>query len=81
MLQREEDTPTKRGPVTAAEFEVLDEQDVERIIHWRFDVLVDAGYDPEQALRLATHVEVDLHLAASLPRRGCPSETALRILL
>jgi hypothetical protein len=30
---------------------------------------------------LASHVEIDLHDASALTRRGCPPETALRILL
>ncbi len=67
--------------MTAAQFEVLDEIDVERILLWRFESLVDAGYDVGPALQLATHVEVDLHGATDLVRRGCPAATALRILL
>ena len=67
--------------MTAAEFEVLDETDAERILLWRFEVLVDAGYDAGTALQVATHVEVDLHSAADLTRRGCPPGTAMRILL
>jgi hypothetical protein len=67
--------------MTAAEFEVLEETDAERILLWRFEVLVDAGYDSGTALQLATHVEVDLHQAAGLARRGCPAPTAVRILL
>jgi hypothetical protein len=43
--------------------------------------LTAAGYGVEWALVLATHVEVDLHLATDLLRRGCPPETAPRILL
>jgi hypothetical protein len=67
--------------MTAAEFEVLDETDAERILRWRFEVLVDVGYDAGAALELAAHTEVDLHLAADLVRRGCPYTTAMRILL
>ncbi len=67
--------------MTAAEFEVLHEDEAERIIRWRFDVLSHAGYSWEEALQLATHVEADLHLAADLIYRGCPSRTALQILL
>jgi hypothetical protein len=67
--------------VTAAQFETIDETEVEMILRWRFDELVRAGYDIGSALLLASHVEVDLHDASSLVRRGCPSETALKILL
>lgn len=67
--------------MTAAQFEMIDETEVELILRWRFDELVRAGYDIGSALLLASHVEIDLHDASSLLRRGCPSETAMRILL
>lgn len=67
--------------MTAAQFEMVDETEAEAILRWRFDELVRAGYDIGSALLLASHVEVDLHDASALLRRGCPSETALRILL
>jgi hypothetical protein len=67
--------------MTAAEFEVLSASEAERIIAWRFRELSNAGYDVDDALYLATHTEIDLHLAADLLRRGCPPKTALRILI
>ena len=67
--------------MTAAQFEAIDETEAEAILRWRFDELVRAGYDVGSALLLASHVEVDLHDASSLVLRGCPSETALQILL
>jgi hypothetical protein len=67
--------------VTAAQFETIDETEVEMILRWRFDELARAGYDIGTALLLASHVEIDLHDASELARRGCSSETALRILL
>lgn len=67
--------------MTAAQFELIDETEAESILRWRFGVLVRSGYELGAALRLASHVEIDLHAAADLVRRGCPSETALRILL
>ena len=67
--------------MTAAQFELIDETEDEAILRWRFDELVRAGYDIGSALMLASHVEVDLHDASALLRRGCPSETALQILL
>ena len=66
--------------MTAAEFELLDEREAE-CVFWRLHQLLDAGFDPDGALELATHREVDLHTAVELPRRGCPHSTALRILL
>ena len=67
--------------MTAAQFETIDETEAEAILRWRFSALVRSGYDVDAALLLASHVEVDLHEASTLVRRGCPSETALRILL
>jgi hypothetical protein len=67
--------------MTVAQFETIGETEVEAILRWRFDVLVRSGYDIASALVLASHVEIDLHDASTLVRRGCPSDTALRILL
>ncbi len=67
--------------MTAAQFETIGETEVEAILRWRFEVLVRAGYGIDSALVLASHVEIDLHEASELARRGCPSETALKILL
>jgi hypothetical protein len=67
--------------MTAAQFEAIDETEAEIILRWRFDELVRAGYDVGMALMLASHVEIDLHDATELVRRGCPADTAVRILL
>jgi hypothetical protein len=67
--------------MTAAQFELIDDTEAEAILRWRFDELVRAGYDVGSALMLASHVEIDLHAASALVRRGCPPDTALRILL
>jgi methylmalonyl-CoA mutase N-terminal domain/subunit len=71
----------RRGEMTAAQFEMLDASAAEDVLRWRFDELVRAGYDADHALVVASHVEVDLHTATDLLRRGCPVPTALRILL
>lgn len=52
-----------------------------RVVLWRTATLSSAGYDDEAALNLALRNDVDLHLATRLLSRGCPPETALRILL
>jgi hypothetical protein len=67
--------------LTAAEFEELDEYEVESVLRWRLGELIKAGYGFDQALLLTTHLEVDLDAATDLPRRGCPHATAMRILL
>jgi hypothetical protein len=48
---------------------------------WRLEELIRAGYSPHDALVLCGEPEVDLHLAVRLLAQGCPTETALRILL
>jgi hypothetical protein len=51
------------------------------VLEWRIDNLMRAGYGPEAAFDLAFSKEVDLHKAVGLVKRGCPTDTALRILL
>lgn len=52
-----------------------------RVFCWRLAQLVSAGYDADDAARLAGHPDVDLHEALELVLNGCPPRTALRILL
>ena len=52
-----------------------------RILHWRREQLLEAGYAADEAERLACEPEVDLHLAVELLHRGCPRDLALEILL
>ena len=70
--------------MTAAELKALETVDVpeiDAVRRWRFDELVRAGYDEEDATELAFYLDVDLHFATSLVLRGCPSRTAARIAL
>jgi hypothetical protein len=55
--------------------------DVERVLSWRILQLVHAGYGDEEAVLLACADDVDLHEALDLRKHGCPSATAVRILL
>jgi hypothetical protein len=55
--------------------------EVDVVLRWRFDELVRAGYSREDAELLARNRDVDLHLATDLVRGGCPSGTAMRIVL
>jgi len=66
--------------MTAAQFEQLEEPEAVEVLRWRFDVLLRVGFEIEQAAVLAANVEVDLHAAEDLMRRGCPADTAIRIL-
>ena len=67
--------------MTAAQLEELEASEVDAVRRWRFDQLVRAGYEVEDAIELAFHVDIDLHLLTSLVRKGCPSSTAVRIAL
>ena len=51
------------------------------VVHWRAETLVRAGFVETAAVHLAVSRHVDLHEAVQLVERGCPPETALRILL
>jgi hypothetical protein len=53
----------------------------ERIVRWRVERLLDAGYDGEAALLIGMDLGIDLHAAIDLVLAGCSPETALRILL
>ncbi len=55
--------------------------DREDVLIWRAEQLEAAGYQGDDILLLAERSDVDLHVATSLVRRGCPSQTAVRILL
>ena len=57
------------------------QSEIEEVLRWRFDELVRANYTVEDAVDIAAHVEIDLHEAIALRERGCPSATAVRILL
>ena len=48
---------------------------------WRFQQLRAAGWPEQQALVLATHHEIDLHLACDLLANGCDPPLAWEILL
>ncbi|HEX2502499.1 MAG TPA: hypothetical protein VHK00_01040 [Miltoncostaeaceae bacterium] len=50
------------------------------MVAWRRDRLVAAGFDPRLARALARDRAVDLHALIELTERGCPPETAARIL-
>ena len=65
----------------AAQEQLPETTELERIERWRADELIRVGYDANQAMSLAVRHDVDLHLAAELLERGCPPDLALQILL
>ena len=67
--------------MAAAQVEDRECSDIDAVRRWRFDELLRAGYEDSDAIELAFRTEIDLHWAASLVRKGCPSATAVRIAL
>ena len=67
--------------MTAAQFEDLRVDEAAEVLAWRFDTLCRCGFGLDAAAVIAANVEVDLHRAVDLVERGCPPETAARILL
>ena len=67
--------------MTAAELHLGEDTEAERVIRWRVEELERAGYDSRMALLLGLRMDVDLHLATDLLRRGCTPRTAVRILV
>ena len=57
------------------------ESESRRVLLWRRAELERAGFDLTAAAAVAERLDVDLHTATDLLRRGCPAETALKILL
>lgn len=67
--------------MSTTESELIVETELGRVVEWRMGELRRAGYEEQDARRLAERVDVDLHRAIDLIRSGCPAETAVRILL
>ena len=57
------------------------ETEAERVFRWRLEALSRAGYEYRLAFKMAIRPHIDLHQAVDLVRRGCPHETAARILV
>lgn len=71
----------RRTEVTAADQELVEETEYERVARWRAEELERAGYRAASAARIAGRFDIDLHLASDLLERGCSEELALRILI
>ena len=65
--------------MTVAERAARDVSWIDAVREWRLEELLRAGYELEDATEIAFHLEIDLHQATDLVRRGCPSATAVRI--
>ena len=71
----------ERNEMSAAELDLHVETESERIERWRAEELERGGYEHDDAVELASRAYVDLHLAIELIERGCPPQTAVKILL
>jgi hypothetical protein len=67
--------------VSAIEIQLERQTEEDRVLTWRRQELERAGYDEQIAQMLSELRYVDLHFAIHLLRRGCPAETALKILV
>ena len=55
-------------------------RDHDRVVRWRRDQLVQAGFPRALAATLAENQHYDLHALIELVERGCRPELAVRIL-
>jgi hypothetical protein len=65
--------------MNTAEHEII-ETELDRVERWRTTELMRVGFAGDDAVALAARLEIDLHEAIELVRRGCPPELAVRIL-
>ena len=68
-------------PEAIATPETAETDEILRVLVWRFNQLCRSGFELELATTIATRLDVNLHAAINLVERGCPPETAGRILL
>ena len=66
--------------MSAAELEIPQETEEDRVVRWRVHELERAGYEKRWALFLALRSDVDLHRAVDLLARGCDPSLAVKIL-
>ncbi len=66
--------------MTIAELERIEASEETQVLRWRLATLLRSGFALGDAVAIAARRDIDLHEAADLVRRGCPSATALRIL-
>lgn len=57
-----------------------DERAGDEVVRWRRQQLVNSGFPPAAAARLAEDARFDLHALIELVERGCPPQLAVRIL-
>jgi hypothetical protein len=55
-------------------------QTLDEVVRWRREQLVDSGFAPALAARVAKNTHYDLHALIELVEQGCRSDLAVRIL-
>ncbi|HSL63360.1 MAG TPA: hypothetical protein VK874_01770 [Gaiellaceae bacterium] len=55
------------------------DESLAHVVRWRRERLVDSGFPPPAAARLADDGRYDLHALIELLERGCPPDLAARI--
>lgn len=68
--------PTRAADDEPAEHRQVERADRFRMVWWRVDTLIEAGYPPEQAGRLGRDLEVSVPEAVELLRSGVPAADA-----
>lgn len=68
--------PTRGADDEPAEHRQVERADRFRMVWWRVDTLIEAGYPPEQAGRLGRDLEVSVPEAVELLRSGVPAADA-----
>jgi hypothetical protein len=56
------------------------EKAADEVLFWRRGLLVEAGFSPSCAARMAGDPRIDVHVLIELVERGCPPDLAARIL-
>jgi hypothetical protein len=75
------DEAGRLAPVPPPHPEGLTAEEAQHLFMWRFSCLRHAGFGEGAARTLALDFDADLRLAVDLLKRGCPQDTALRIVL
>jgi hypothetical protein len=60
--------------------ETTSERRASHVVNWRCEQLLQSGFPPPLAARLAKDPRYDLHALIELVERSCPPELAARIL-
>jgi hypothetical protein len=80
MTQHVDSLRHREELMTAAQFELLGPTEAEQLLRARFETLAEWGCPVDEALVIASHVQVDIVEAIGLLRRECPPRLILRLL-